>query len=127
MTGTATLPFDYSPVTSADLNLEKVRLRELRFHPERFIVGGDEAVQAIIQEKGDWINRVSDGSMKQRHDAIERCNEKLYPFVAEQVAEATKAHDEKRGQLVSSRIVGSREYSFCCFTKDRCVFPISLT
>ena len=125
VTGTATLPFDFSTVTSADLNLEKVRLRELRFHPERFIVGGDEAVQAIIQEKGDWINRVSDGSMKQRHDAIERCNGELFPFVAEQAAEATKAHDAKRGQLARSRILGSREYSFCCFAKDRCVFPIA--
>ena len=124
VTGTATLPFDFPPVTSADLSLEKVRLRELRFHPERFIVDGNEAVQAIVQEKGDWIRRFNDGSLKQRHDAIERCNEKLYTFVAEQVDEATMARDEKQGQFARSRILGSREYSFCCFAKERGVFSL---
>ena len=124
VTGTATLPFDFNPVTPSDVTAEAVRLRELRFHPERFVEDDNEASQAIIQKKKDWIYRSAGESYpefsKQRHDAITRCNRELTRFVAEHIARTTADRDQKKQQLARSRILSSREYSFCCFPKERC-------
>ena len=131
VTGTATLPFDFDPVVPADVTAQEVRLRELRFHPERFIDldldQGNEAARAIVQKKKKWIKRTvgkpDSGILEQRHDAITRCNRELTRYVAEHIDRATADRDQKKQQLARSQILSSREYSFCCFSKERCELP----
>ena len=117
-TATFTLPFDFEPVTSSDITADSVRLREMEFHPEQFVDANDESAQVLIKEKQDWIAFSSD--RKQRHDAITRCNESLQKLILDQARKTKAAIENKREQLAYSRILNSREYSFCCFSQERC-------
>ena len=117
-TATFTLPFDFEPVTTSDITADLVRLREMEFHPEQFVDANDESARVLIKEKQDWINSSSD--RKQRHDAIARCNEALQKLIVDQAQQTKAAMENKREQLAYSRILISREYSFCCFSQERC-------
>ena len=121
-TGTLRLPVTQN--SSADeLRALRHRLRELDFHPERYLVDGtgasivpSSARANLIAEKRRWIEKVPTKSdARQRCQAIRRVNQELQSSVsglreswATQIARLT-AREQSEG------IFASREYAFSVF------------
>ncbi len=103
------------------------QLRELRFHPERFVeqVGGaalaeTPAIRDVVSAKRHWIGTPkTPQNAHERHLAITAANEALQPFVAERRrAIKSRCNDLQRYNRASA-ILQSREDSFCLFPRHR--------
>lgn len=97
-----------------------VRLRELDFHPERYIDPQDAAAAAPHQaEKRRWIAAAKTRqNAAQRHAGIVAANQALQPLVAARRGELQSQLARAVEQARAMRILGSREYSFCLFPRD---------
>jgi hypothetical protein len=100
------------------------QLRDLRFHPERFLsqVDGRRPIEAPIEElvtvKRNWINTPkTPQNARERHAAIVAANEGLQPFVADRGRAIKERCHEQQHQKRASAILESREYSFCLFPR----------
>jgi hypothetical protein len=100
------------------------QLRELRYHPERFIhsdgstLTASAAIDDAISTKRQWIETPKTlANAHERHAAIAAANEALQPFVADR-RRAIKAHcHELQRRKRASSILQSRDYSFCLFPR----------
>ena len=117
LTATMHLPLGVPVVGQADRSEIRHQLRQRRFHPERFI----SSIEVELAEAATWIDqkRAVIGSKEltpsERHEAINEANSKLQPFVAEQADALQKNLSSVDDQIHNSRILNSREYSFCLF------------
>jgi hypothetical protein len=100
------------------------QLRELRFHPERFIDGRVQAAGAqssltdIISVKQRWVQTPkTPENARERHDAIEAANQSLQPYVAEQRQAIRNNCNELQNDKRAAAILQSREYSFCLYPR----------
>jgi hypothetical protein len=96
------------------------QLRELDFHPERFLDGDLNAggVRGIVTEKRRWISTPkSSESARQRHTAIGDANSALQPFVAPQREHLQQRLDEAAVRQHACSILRSRDYSFALFPR----------
>ena len=115
LTATMHLPLEYPMVSRADHSQIEQEIRERKFHPERFV---------DTETAGDWIARkraaIEDATTPrlQRHHAIEEANRLLQPFVADQVEALQQKLTGINDQIHNSRILNSREYSFCLFDES---------
>jgi hypothetical protein len=99
------------------------QLRELRYHPERFIerngpAASDESTQAreIIAAKRHWIEAPkTPDNARTRHLAIAAANEALQPFVANTRRQIERQCEKMRDLSRAESILGSRDYAFCLF------------
>jgi len=119
--GTLHLPIDGHSPNSNHLQELKQRIRELEFHPERFLAenqatGDGQAVAAAIFEKQKWVATPQNPiNARQRCRAIRRANESLQPTVAGLRDLWTRqAADAARRQRFEA-ILASREYAFVLF------------
>ena len=117
LTASMHLPLEYPMVIGVDRSKIKQELRKRKYHPERFI----NLTEVDSTEAMNWIDqkRAAIGSEKltplECHQAIGEANLKLQPFVAEQVEALRKELASVDDQIHNSRILNSREYSFCLF------------
>lgn len=109
MTATMKLPFEYQAVAKQDVSELEDQLRRLRFHPELELVADEDA------KRKQWlIENEPSGSCKQWRDEIAAINERLFERIngkkelEERIAVAKEA-------LPTSKVLGSREYSFALF------------
>ncbi len=115
LTATMLLPLGAPIVVPSDLSLVRQQIRQRRFHPERFI----EAVAA-----NEWMASKTAAiespilTRLERHHAIEEANRSMQPFVAEQIAALQDTLSSVSDQIQTSRILNSREYSFCLFSES---------
>jgi hypothetical protein len=101
------------------------QLRELRYHPERFVgqvaptvPDKASAIDEIISAKRRWILAPKTReNARERHTAIAAANEALQPFVSQRRREITSRCHELQQQRRASSILRSREYSFCLFPR----------
>jgi hypothetical protein len=122
ISGTLRLPIAHATGASGEGARLRQLLRNLEFHPEKF-VGSDgratNAVAALISEKHRWVNlEKTPTNAAQRHEAIVNANRLLQPYVAGQRSqlEAELARAAVRSR--ASRVLDSREYAFCLFPRD---------
>jgi hypothetical protein len=92
----------------------RVRLRDMKYHPENHVTSIDEQTVRTIAEKRHWIAQ-NPGSFgrRERHVAIESSNNLLRERL---IGERSNLENELTSlsfQLKNARILGSREYSFC--------------
>jgi hypothetical protein len=101
------------------------RLRELRFHPERYIdrkstVAADETarIEDIVDAKRRWIQIAKTPANAQaRHQAIVAANVSLQPFVASRRREIEQQCEAFRHQRFAQAVLTSREYAFCLYPR----------
>ena len=101
------------------------QLRELRYHPERFIdrdgpAAADERSWAgeIIAAKRRWIETsVTPDNAHRRHLGITAANEALQPFVAKTRRQIERQCVERRHFDRAAAILGSRDYAFCIYPR----------
>jgi hypothetical protein len=117
------------------------QLRELRFHPERFLgplttsrglapigqsaeqtapVPLPDAVYEIISAKNRWVNTPqTPQNARQRHEAITAANEAMQSFVAERSGQIKSRCGELQLRKRADAILQSRDYSFCLYPRER--------
>jgi hypothetical protein len=122
-TVSATLRLPVAQTRSLDVDSTiPQRLRELRFHPERFLeangVPAEEMskVTNILATKRQWIETAAaPGAGRQRHAAITAANEALQPYVDSVRRRLERERDQQEDQRRASAVLNSREYAFCLF------------
>jgi hypothetical protein len=98
-------------------------LRELRFHPERYIEGDGVAPEGtqvraaeIIASKRRWLQTPKTlQNARERHVGISAANEALQPFVEQKRRKIEFESDESSRRKRAQAIIRSREYSFCLY------------
>ena len=125
VSATLRLPLGAAAHTQGANGQSQGQLRELRYHPERFLVdagpgGADEMskVTAIVADKQRWISTPKTmQNAGERHRAIVAANEALQEYVsgARQQVERRLADNEELRR--SEAISNSREYSFCLYPR----------
>ncbi|MEZ6070165.1 MAG: hypothetical protein R3C10_07760 [Pirellulales bacterium] len=131
VSATLKLPIERPSVSSDDLADVVDALRQMRYHPERFLtdqhvaVSGPDAAAAeqideMIEEKRRWLaiepNREN---ARQRCHGIRAANDALQPWLDAQRRELIERREELSAQLRAESILGSRDYAFCLFPRKK--------
>jgi hypothetical protein len=117
VSGTLRLPFS-AAAPPADEAARKLRrcIRELQFHPERFVDGNATAANHWIAEKGRWVAiEPTLQNARERCHAIRRANEELQPFVAHLREQWTLDAQRRAKAERSEAILASRAFAFPLF------------
>jgi hypothetical protein len=126
VTATLRLPIRHARVDDAEQMRIRQQLRDIRYHPERYIeqngVATDKLPDAtrIIARKRRWISTPKRAdNARRRHKAIGEANQELQSCVAAERGqlEARLAYVEKRSRI--DAILEARDYSLCLFPRDR--------
>jgi hypothetical protein len=100
-------------------------LRELDYHPERFLdrddtaSPGTTAIGQFVSDKLRWIRTArSHQNARTRHEAIVAANTALQPFVAPRRTGVHRELDDTARRLHACAILESRDYSFALFPRE---------
>ncbi|MAT68395.1 MAG: hypothetical protein CMJ58_02620 [Planctomycetaceae bacterium] len=125
ISGTLRLPIAHDQVGPDDVRRLRQTLRELRFHPERFLAEtnlGDadrRAAEQAVSEKRRWIAEPkTTANAHQRHVAIESANARLGQLLEPLADDARRRLSEARVRSRAAAVLESREYAFCLFPQD---------
>jgi hypothetical protein len=121
--GTLHLPINGRSPYSNHLQELKQRIRELEFHPERFLAGNEtstsgdgRAIVEAISEKQRWVATPQTlANARQRCRTIRQANESLQPAVAQMRELLARRADEAARRRRSEAILASRVYAFVLF------------
>ncbi len=122
LSATLLLPIARERTTVEDLRLVESRLRELTFHPERFL-GGVDALPAAQGEAAElaaakrrWIRTPqTPDNARTRYLEIRRINQALQPWVEAERQRLLRQIVPLQASLRAEPILSSREYSFCLY------------
>lgn len=115
LTATMHLPLGFPVVTQTNRSQILQQIRQRLFHPEKFV--DSDAAKKLIARKKTAIESQTLTRL-QRHQEIEEANRMMQPFVADQIEALQKELSDASDQIHSSRILNSREYSFCLFDES---------
>jgi len=96
------------------------KLRQLTYHPEKFIDGArsgpSHEAAKLIRQKQRWIETPqTPENARTRCRSIRRVNEALQPYVARKRRELVSRRAEAERALRAEKVLGSREYAFCLY------------
>ncbi|MBC8353403.1 MAG: hypothetical protein H8E66_15500 [Planctomycetes bacterium] len=115
VTATAKLPIEHPVVADTEILATQLKLRELRFNPQRYLVSLPEAASLVTAKQKLITTEVQFDSRQNRHLQIAQLNDAMQPMVEQQ---RMKLLHERANLIEQARIgtlLGSREYSFCLF------------
>ncbi|TWU00519.1 hypothetical protein Pla108_14710 [Botrimarina colliarenosi] len=114
LSATLRLPIEHDSPTEADRRAALRRLRDLRYHPEKFAPNSDAA--AVKQR---WVATAkTPANAAERHEAITQANEAMAASLTdERVASEERLKQIEHG-LRAAAVLDSREHSFCLFPAD---------
>lgn len=117
VSGTLHLPVDHQPVSRQNLRSLEHKIRELQFHPERFVSASSNGrIDQWIAEKQRWLaTEQTRANARQRCRAIRHANEAMQEAVAEIRAGLLSEAEQLAQTLRTQTILGSREYAFPLF------------
>ncbi len=119
VSATLRLPIEHPAAGHASIREARQQLRQLTYHPERFVSSDGPAAAAAIREKTRWIQTPkTPQNARARHQAITSANAALQPFVAPRRDEFLRSNVEIEHRLAVDSILGSREFSFCLFPRE---------
>jgi hypothetical protein len=130
VSGTLHLPIARPRVSVDDLRGVERELRDLTFHPERFLDGmtGQPAIDGTagttarewIAQKQFWIaNPFAPSQARERCRAIRSANEHLQSSIAPLRADALRRAEKLAQQLRAEAILASRDYGFCLYPEKK--------
>lgn len=116
VSGTLHLPTDRPAVPSDGMQTVERELRELTFHPERFLESRAGAASTWIEQKRLAIERpFAPSEARARCRAIREANENLQPYLEGRRGELESRAKRIAGDLRAEAILSSREYGFCLY------------
>lgn len=116
-TATVKLPLDFPRTTAAELQVAQHEARELRYHAQQYTHNG--VADELVARKRQLLQEIPPrGAKKSWHQELVAINAALHALVVQQQQQL----DERVGQLAEqhrlTRLLGSREFSFCLFPAD---------
>ena len=125
-TATVRLPVERPEVSMADLSEFNQRYRGTFYHPERFVddYSGHHRAEfaALVAQKQDLIaHGWREKQKKAWHDQMKQCNERLSALLEPLRDQLRQERERLVADLHRSRLLGSREYSFCLFPEEMLV------
>ncbi len=91
-------------------------LRELTYHPERFLDGAQNAPADALASKQHWIQTSQTReNARQRCQAIRQANEAMQPCLAERRQELLEREAAIIRRVDAQRVLTWREYGFCLY------------
>lgn len=119
MTATVHLPADCPDGTEQDLTDTRVQLRQLMYHPERFLSEPlHERAKELVREKALWKRPVAPHQRRAQFEAMRRINEELQIYVRPMREALETKYQQLLSQQATCRVLASREYPFCLFPDD---------
>jgi hypothetical protein len=126
VSATLWLPVEHRQTDATQQRALRQQLRELQFHPERFVLQDGAVPDAEkahvaeqVAEKQRWIDTPKTvQNARQRHEAIVKATESLSRHVAHLRAEIARQLDQTERRMRASAILDSREYAFCLFPEE---------
>lgn len=120
LTATLRLPIPRQPVTAEQARQLDQQVRELTYHPERFVVAdGDASLRGILADKRRWIETPATREIaKLRGDHIRAANAALQPAVETRRREVTAERERVAAKLRDEALLASREYAFCLYPAE---------
>jgi hypothetical protein len=116
VSATLHLPIDRSPAAPARRAEIDQELRDLTYHPERYVDQSTDEVRELIAAKWRSIQSPrTAGNARARWRAIRRMNEALQPRVARRRDGLLQLQAETARRLRAERILAWREYGFCLY------------
>ena len=100
-------------ISPADIVEQRTLIRQMRFHPEKFIERPSAEAAKLMSTKEQAISDTSERNRRARHDAIESANDGLQSYIANEKKAASARLKMLEGRLSDSQIIHSREYSIC--------------
>jgi hypothetical protein len=120
VSATLRLPIARHDAASAKERSCEEQLRELRYHPERFVDAASHAgIETFVADKQRWVaTPKTPQNAHERHVAIAAANDAMQPFVADRRrAIKSRCHELARRNRAES-ILQSRDYAFCLYPRD---------
>ncbi|HEX5446467.1 MAG TPA: hypothetical protein VFW87_21800 [Pirellulales bacterium] len=122
LSATLLLPVAHRRVTPGEARNVDQLLRELEFHPERYIdlaalpeEAASSARQSLAQ-KQRWIAEpATRDTARQRCRAIRQANEALQPYLADRRDELLARRGDYARRLPAEAVLSWREYAFCLY------------
>ncbi|MBI3838022.1 MAG: hypothetical protein HY288_08825 [Planctomycetia bacterium] len=120
LTATLRLPIARDEVRPDDARGVDHDLRELTFHPERYLDNASDArAELLLRTKQQWIaTPASRENAKLRCHEIRRVNEELQPWLAQERGRLTYQREQIARALRAQSILTSREYAFCLYPAE---------
>lgn len=122
LSATLLLPVARRRTTIEDLRSVESRLRELTYHPERFLAPGDSSPESqgeaaeLAATKRHWIRTPqTPDNARTRYLEIRRVNEALQPWVESERQRLLRQIRPIQAALRAEMILSNREYSFCLY------------
>ncbi|HEV2968873.1 MAG TPA: hypothetical protein VGY55_02715 [Pirellulales bacterium] len=120
VSGTLHLPIARPTVSGGDLRDVERELRDLTFHPERFITesprdasDNETSPAPWLEMKRRWIAApFAPSQARERYRAIRAANEDLQRFIVARREEALRRSDRLARELRAEAILSSRDYGF---------------
>lgn len=118
-TATFRIQNQIKPIQNSSISSREHQLREMVYHPEKFIAADDPNLQTLITEKHNWIQQQPAlGQGLQRHKAIAQINKQLQIAVENQATRLKTEIENLKSNFQNAQIANSREYSFCLFDES---------
>jgi hypothetical protein len=116
VSATLLLPIERNRATDDDLRAVQRQLRELVYHPERYLNRSDDASSAPIAAKRGWVETPQTaGNARQRCHAIREANLALQLRLAPLRQSLLERQTQIMRKLQAERVLASREYAFCLY------------
>jgi hypothetical protein len=120
LSATLYLPVQRPHVSKENLRDIRRELRELSYHPEKYLpagrLHGGAAAGALVEEKQRWIRTpVTQENAYARWSSLRRINDELQPWVAHRRQQVLELQLQTQRALRHAKVLGSREYSFCMY------------
>ncbi len=124
-TATYRLPVAGRPWTTTEMvRSTQSRLREMSYHPEKFLGARDGAVEEYIQRKRELLNlQPTFASQATFANEMQHVNQSLRAALSEEIQATEEELERLRHSFQQDRVLGSREFSFVCFPET---LPIQL-
>lgn len=119
---TALLPSPGPPLKHREIIHKRVQIREMHFHPERFLADEMQAnnqVSSKVKSKQKLIRaKPATGSAAAWHQSLDRLNAELRGYLQRKTERERKNLSKLMSRSKSSEIFVSREWSFCLFEEN---------
>jgi hypothetical protein len=121
VSATLRLPIEHVSANGMEVGHWQRRLRELKYHPERFIQTNGQApadAAELVAAKRRWVETAKrPENARERHLGIAAANAGMQPFVASLRERVEHERDEMQERKRWDVILRSREYSFCLYPR----------
>jgi hypothetical protein len=116
LSATLHLPIERPRATDEELRVIQGQLRELSWHPEKFLAGQSPPLAPLLVAKRHWIETVPTPQIAhERWRELRRINEALQSGVADLRQQLLDRRATVARAVRAESVLASREYGFCLY------------